>query len=696
MMKRKDRPIFLLSAVIYGMGLYFFYIKYVPLVKNFQIALIAVLFTVFILSAFRAEWGILFFIFSFPLINNLPYFFGIPESIPHAPTALVLFLSFFLGWLLHNVFHKGDFLLSSKIFKPISLISILIVVSAVINFLRFSNFFPFLGDHVYELTTNVIGVTSGGAIMSAIFFGFSYLTGFAFFFVLISGVRSNRFLKKIVITFCLGVFISLCFGLYQNLIDMKLGNNPRIISGGFINATFKDALSCGAFISIAAPLILGVFFYSNWKGKIFTSIMFVLASYLIFFSGSKSGLIALVISLFIFLILAIGRALSLMKARKISLKKALSFSAAFFLIVVAIALSLKTFKIDFKKAVTYRRLNVFIKQSLSDYPPFSRTSHWKNALYMIRDYPMTGVGMGGYIIEAPNYSLEYKTKIVVSESAENYFLQVTSELGFVGLFIVLWIFWEIAKEVRRSYKRIPDNDRHKFILMGAIAGIISYFINIQAHTYIGSYEIKYAFWLLVGIIFCMGKITQDESAGGEEKAPGQKLRWRKSLKISSVALIVLFGVVHLWNSTHSLSLKSRTERLGIKQDFGFYQQEKTKEGRDFRWTRGYGGLTVQIEKPVMSIPILASHPDIHYNPVKVKIYLVKEFFKKKKLLQEITITRSIWQTHEFYVPKEVGQEVILLFKVSRTWNPLKWRGTPDPRNLGIAIGEIEFMDRPAL
>jgi hypothetical protein len=151
--------------------------------------------------------------------------------------------------------------------------------------------------------------------------------------------------------------------------------------------------------------------------------------------------------------------------------------------------------------------------------------------------------------------------------------------------------------------------------------------------------------------------------------------------------------VHFWNSTHSLSLASQTERYGLKQDFGFYQMEKTSEGREFRWTREYGGLTIKIEKPRLEIPLLASHPDIQKKPVKVKIYLVKEFFKQKKLLGEVTLTQSVWKTCEYSIPQEVGKEVILLLKVNRTWNPLKTLGTPDPRNLGVAVGRIEFKDK---
>jgi len=181
--------------------------------------------------------------------------------------------------------------------------------------------------------------------------------------------------------------------------------------------------------------------------------------------------------------------------------------------------------------------------------------------------------------------------------------------------------------------------------------------------------------------------------GRNEKDQEMKLSIGKNFKILCFTLVAVYGAIHLWNSTHSLSLKSRTALLGIKQDFGFYKLEKTTDGREFRWTREYGGLTIKIEKPIIEIPLTTAHPDIQQTPVKVKIYLVKEFFKHKKLLDELTLSKNIWNTYEYDVSQDVGEEVILLVKVNRTWNPLKTFGTPDPRNLGVALGKIEFKDK---
>jgi hypothetical protein len=287
------------------------------------------------------------------------------------------------------------------------------------------------------------------------------------------------------------------------------------------------------------------------------------------------------------------------------------------------------------------------------------------------------------------------------ESAENYILQAGSELGLIGLSLVLWIFWEIWRQIKKSYKKISSRQPDKFILVGAIAGILAFLLNIQTHSYIGSYEIKYSFWLLVGLIYGLFNIHQPETQGNQEKAPAsagkepgsiRKPIFTKQFRILSVALVLFFGALHLWNSTHSLSLKSSTERFGIKQEFGLDKLEKTKDGREFRWTREYGGMTLKIEKPILRLSLHASHPDIQKEPISVKIYLVKEFFKHYRLLKEIPLNRNDWQDVTLSVQEELGQEVILLIKVSRTWNPLKTNGTPDPRNLGVAISRIEFKD----
>jgi len=178
----------------------------------------------------------------------------------------------------------------------------------------------------------------------------------------------------------------------------------------------------------------------------------------------------------------------------------------------------------------------------------------------------------------------------------------------------------------------------------------------------------------------------------------KSLKKKANIKINRAKILgliltfVLFGLLLLWNSGRALSLKTRTEQLGFGHKFGLYETEFKDDGEIFYWTREYGGFPLSIDKPYIVIPMHASHPDIKKNPVKVKIFLIKDFFKQKVKLGEIILTDTDWQSYVFDVSKEIDKEVILLLKVSRTWIPIEIKGTPDPRNLGVAVGEIRFTE----
>lgn len=675
----------------YALGVGIFYFKYVPLVPFFQAALVPILAAAALLTAVNRERGLLLFVFVLPLINNLPYFFGIAEPAPHAPTALVLFLFYFLGWLVHG-FRAGPAVGAKEpVFKPMTLAAILIVLSAGITFFRYSGFFPFRSDGLYELKVNAHGVTSGGAFMSIIFFALSYLSGFAFFFTFVSTVRSLSLVRKILAILVSSSLLSLAWGMVQHSWDLRLGNNPISIYAGIVNATFKDALSFGCFLSMAIPLFLGFLPASKGWLRLGLVLNIIFSAYLIFFAGSKSGFIALLAAFLLFLILG-GRLLYRLslsgRLRVAKIRLPVFLAVALVALAAAGVLAFKTgFVREMKSSRTLQRL-----EGTQATMKLRLETHWKSAFYCIKDYPLTGVGIGAYIIESSNYAELHQIKIQVPESAENYFLQVTSELGAFGLILFLWIFWDIIKKIRKAFRVVPARLPEKWLLIGATAGLFAYAINIQTHSYIGSFEIAYVFWMLAGLVFSLARLQERGEESPVELSP--KFPIDRRFRIFAVLLLTLYGAIHFWNSTHSLSPASRIKTLGLVREFGLDRLEKTGDGREFRWTRSYGGLPLHLEKQVLIIPLHASHPDINRNPVKVRIYLVEGFFRRKIFLKDLTLTGNEWLDVPLYRPDDVGRDVILLFKVSRTWNPLKVKGVADPRNLGVAVGKIRFRDAP--
>ena len=172
------------------------------------------------------------------------------------------------------------------------------------------------------------------------------------------------------------------------------------------------------------------------------------------------------------------------------------------------------------------------------------------------------------------------------------------------------------------FNRSYGTKKDRLIIIGAVSGLCALAVNYLFHSYIGSFEAKFIFWILGGLVFSVGKT--------EEIKPAEK-----KIKVFGLVIILLFGGLHLWSATHSLSLGKRAEEIGFEQDFGWYQQENDQQDNTFRWSGEYGGLSFKLKKADIGFSLLASHPDIKSNPVRVKVFLVKDFFKKNNLWSKI-------------------------------------------------------------
>ena len=691
-MPHRTRSLILsLALAAYAAGVYIFYLKYVPLVGPFQAVLLPVLAAVLVITLIDARKGTLLFIALFPLVNGLPYFFKLYEPLPMAPAALVLFLFFFGGWLGALFIRGGRPFPYAPLFKPLLLFAALAALAGLIAFWRYANFIPFRSDHFYELITNAHGVSAGGALMSVVFCTLNYLTGIAFLFVAYNAFRSGKDMGSVLAAVLIGACVTVSFGFLQHFGHLSLGNNPTSIRQGLVNGTLKDALSFGTYLAMVIPLLLGIALARRGLVRVLAFATLLSAAYVLFFTGSKSGLLGLPVSLGVFALMNVrGVRPDRGEAGARSWKNVHWSSWAVVLVILALAANGVIFrKALFEKAATsrtsFRLKAMFQQESMTGVLRGRADVLWKLAIPMIRDYPLTGLGTGSFIIEVSNYAKSLGVTKRVPESAENYLLQVATETGLIGVALVLWAFWELVKQMRRSVSASPPASGNRWIVTGAVAGIVSYLLALQVHTYIGSFEIKYFFWLLVAIVLAAGRVPSVPGDPAVPKGP-TKARFRRL----AVAGLVLYGAVLLWNSTRSLSLESRTREFGLRQDFGFSRMEKTLDGRAFRWTGRHSGTALRVDKPSVLIPLQAAHPDIGRTPVKARVFAVRDLFRHKRLIGEAVLRDAEWKTFEYSLAPELGQDIILLVEVDRTWNPWKTRKIRDARDLGVAVGEIAF------
>jgi O-antigen ligase len=387
----------LVLLLVYGFLFIGFYYLYVPLGTSFQAILVPLLVLTAVVTLINREWGLLLFIFCVPLINCLPYFFGIGMRVSHAPTALVLFLVFSPAWFLSGFRTAGGLRWERDVARPLFLLILVAGISAAITAWRFSNFYPILSSHFRDLIVNANAVRAGGAIMSTVMSFLNYATGFIFFGIVVATVRSRDLIRKILLTLCASASLAFGFALVQAFYAIDLGNTALFINLGRINATFKDPNSFGWFISLYLPLCLGLVLASKGKLRIFLIFSYVPALVVLPFVGSRSGLLALLVGLGTFLLL-IEMWLRWPFIKKMALLAGSVVSAA----VIFMLLWNVSGRAVLKQRVE-ENVQAVAQRELSQVLNPGRVELWKAAATIILDYPLTGVGTGAYIVEYPNY-----------------------------------------------------------------------------------------------------------------------------------------------------------------------------------------------------------------------------------------------------------------------------------------------------
>ena len=714
---RKARPLLCFAgAVVWAAAFGAFYLKYVPLIPGFQAVFLPVGLAIAGLAAWKPAAGGLAFLGAFPLVNNWPYFFGVEQSTPHAPAAAVLVLFLFLGRLVHRglafpasrraaVAAGGA--VPNSIFGPLRLAAAAVAASAVLSFWKWTHFFPLRANGVYELTTNVNGVSAGGARMSTLFAALSYLAGFGLFAFLVPVFRDPK--RRAAAASVLGgsLLAASAFGLFQATVDPSLGNTRFWTVLNQTNATFKDPNAFAAVIAGLGPFLAGAALAFGRGRRILLGGALTLSLVVFPMIGVRSALLGLAAAALAGLVfwhsdpgrggraakgLADGGRESPVRASK--RPRLLAAGAVLGLLAVAAGFGLLS------GSRLFERIKAGLGRSSSGggivgLSP-ERYFLWREAVNMMADYPLTGVGVGAYVVEVPNYYERDKTEYPAGfegwrrvDSAENYFLQAGAEMGLPGLAAVAFLFWAVGREAGRGFKRRNDLGRDRFLLYGASAGLLSLAVNMLFHSYLASFETQFVFWILAAFVAAVGrgeKAEEEGRSGGARRVSfGQK-----AARAAVIAALLAYAGASAWAQFRSLSLADKTREFGLKQEFGLYPAEAAEDGRPFRWTRKQAGLTVKVGGPVMSVPLFAAHPDLAANPVRVEIFLVKDMFRVIHELRNVAVRESRWETFEARVAEYVGQEVILLVRVSRTWSPLEAGISADPRRLGVALGPVSF------
>jgi hypothetical protein len=689
------RAVKILALIVYGIFFVWFYYRYVPLIPAYQAVLAPILVFLLVRTATDARKGLLAFSFIFPLINVLPYFFGIDERIPHAPAALVAFLVFVMGRMTGRIFADPP---SSKapIGLPLKLLAAWGGMSALITFLRYMDFFPWAAPGIHELKVNVAGLSAGGARMSVIFTSASLLSGIAMFAFFRQASADKGFMRRLVIVFSLSATLSFLFGYFQSLWPVAPGNTPYWNELGQINATFKDPNSLAAFIAGFVPLLIAFALGQSGARHVFLIVVVGLGLGLLPLSGSRSGMAAVAVAAVVFLA-GIFR-----HAGKALRKRAAYYVAGFILLFVAwnvvvvydsalsrrIGWSISQIKDQIKEKTSPDDSQIKKTTDPGDF--FNhRLTLWAAAGRMFRDAPLTGIGLGAFIVTFPDYLKNRNLPLNLTDTALNLAFQIGAEAGLVGLILSLAFFGGLVGRMGRVFRESVPGGSQDCIGIGAVSGLAAFLFNFLFHTYAASFEIQFLFWFLAAIVF------MERSAPPSGK-PQKAASW---VVPAAVGGLLIAGAVYLAVSIGPYSISARAEKYGWTQAFGFYDAETDPQIGGFQWTGKTAGFSLIQPSPRLVLTLRASNPDLGLRPLPVRVYRANRHFRKSELAGTIVLKDASWTRFPIELPDVGDGTVYLVIEPERTWNPRRsLRSATDDRDLGVSVkssglGAL-FPDRP--
>ena len=176
----------------------------------------------------------------------------------------------------------------------------------------------------------------------------------------------------------------------------------------------------------------------------------------------------------------------------------------------------------------------------SDPPNRVRLLIWGSTLKMIAENPLFGVGAGNYELVYPLYRTveewRLSTRFVVGE-AHNDYLQITAEMGLLGLGSFLWLLANLLRTAFRLASFSEEGIRRRGIgLFGALVALLIYaFFGFPLRNPASALS----FWLLSGLLSKIEVLARERPLRSIRVSIG--FAWAVAIPLFALASVLVFG-----------------------------------------------------------------------------------------------------------------------------------------------------------
>ena len=309
-----------------------------------------------------------------------------------------------------------------------------------------------------------------------------------FYFVIINTVTTKKQLMMILNVLIVVATLTAVYGIYQYV-------NGDVYSKAWLDGEMFEEIKMRVYSTLENPNVYGEYLLfiipiiasllwteKGWKKKLFYFVCLGITGIALILTFSRGCYLGIIFAIFILAII--------IDKRFIFLGIALLLLSPFIL----------------PDAIINRFMSI---GNMADSSTSYRVYIWMGTLAMLKDFWLSGVGMG--ITSFNTIYPIYSYNNIVAPHSHNLYLQVIVEYGIVGFIVMAGVMYNYFKELFISMKVKKD-----IVTGGLMAGMLGFLLqSMTDHTWY-NYRVFMMFWVIVGISIVSSKINMQSKSTYEE------------------------------------------------------------------------------------------------------------------------------------------------------------------------------------
>ena len=438
-------------------------------------------------------------------------FYGIPKYLKTGLGALLV-LIIILAWLYQGYQKRELSIVQSKLYLPMALFVLWSLLS----------FFWSVNLHL--------------AIISWI----QYLTYALLFFVVLNSFTSKKSVKALLHTLITSLFIVSIIGLSQqyfsDLAIIKQFYYQHVAPA----ASFSNKNLASHFVVMTLPLSFLMFAVSKNKLiSIVYSIVTFFALWYVIVIAARQAYVAVFAEL---LILVLFLIFDYVKNNNVFLKNiqykwSKFFTFLFLVFSLFIVSNFSNNGFDLNKGDKLKKVSEISLEGGS-----TRIPAWKNTIEIIKDYPVTGVGIGQWQEYYPLYYDVSDLDVIFGDTTRltklhNEYLEMFANVGLLGFSLLVWVFIIVFRNIWSSLKHNDDREVVLAVSLGMAGFMVVAFFSFPIWAYSSAF-----------ILFIFIALVDNLNGDLDKKyiSPINKTRYLIFSSVVLSALLLVFFYSYQW------------------------------------------------------------------------------------------------------------------------------------------------------